>query len=233
MTSDQDGHLAEHRAQPGLDDLVEPADARGGEDGAGELAHPARHHHHEGVHDVVLAQLGPHVADLGERAAGEAGQPRPEREGERVHPPRAHAEAGRHAAVLGDGADAQAGVGPEEQQVHGRHRHRGEADDEEPVVRELHADHHRDAARQPPGRDHVHVGGAEPEAQPLLDHEAHAPGQEQGLERPPVEEADDPALQREARGGRHQERQRQRDQEVVVEAPGACAANKPCITKVA
>ena len=59
-----------------------------------QLADAARDHHHERVDDVVLAEPGPHVADLGERAAGEAGQPAPEREGGGVHPAGADAEAG-------------------------------------------------------------------------------------------------------------------------------------------
>src|SRR2546430_11486078 len=59
---DQDGHLGEHGAERGLDPLVQPADARRGQDGPRELPDPARHHHHEGVHDVVLAERWPHVA---------------------------------------------------------------------------------------------------------------------------------------------------------------------------
>src|SRR6266850_2965177 len=90
----QDQDLPEDRAHPWLDDLVEPADSDRGEDAPGQLPDPARHHHHEGVHDVVLAELRAHVADLGDRATREAGQARPEREGARVHPPRADAQAG-------------------------------------------------------------------------------------------------------------------------------------------
>src|SRR6184192_4279980 len=44
---DQDGHLGEDRAERGLDALVEPADARRGEDGSRELPDAARDHHHE------------------------------------------------------------------------------------------------------------------------------------------------------------------------------------------
>src|SRR5207247_2643981 len=71
---DQDGHLGEHGAERGLDPLVQPADARRGQDGPRELPDAARHHHHEGVHDVVLAERWPHVADLGEGGAREAGE---------------------------------------------------------------------------------------------------------------------------------------------------------------
>ena len=51
----------------------------------------AEHHHHEGVDDVALAEVGPDVADLRERAAGEAGDAGAEAE-------RPHVDArGRHA----------------------------------------------------------------------------------------------------------------------------------------
>ena len=53
-------------------------------DGARELADAAQHDHHERVDDVALAEVGPDVADLRQRAAGQAGDARAEREGERV-----------------------------------------------------------------------------------------------------------------------------------------------------
>src|SRR6266702_2383168 len=49
------------------------AEADRGQVGAERLAYPAGHHDHERVHDIVLAELGPDVADLGE---GASGQPR-------------------------------------------------------------------------------------------------------------------------------------------------------------
>src|SRR5882724_1571736 len=49
-------------------------DHRRGQDGPRELPDAARHHHHVGVHDVVLAERWPHVADLGEGGAREAGE---------------------------------------------------------------------------------------------------------------------------------------------------------------
>ncbi len=49
---------------------------------------------------------------------------------------------------------------------------------------------------------------------------AHAPGQQQRLERPPVQETDDAALEEEARRSRHEEGDRQGDEEVVVEGGG-------------
>src|SRR5437660_1552618 len=44
---EQDRHLGEHGAERRLDALVEPADARRGEDRPRELADAARHHDHE------------------------------------------------------------------------------------------------------------------------------------------------------------------------------------------
>src|ERR1700730_15452237 len=51
---DEDADLAEDGAQARLDDLVEAADPHGGQDGAEQLAHAARDHDHERIHDVVL-----------------------------------------------------------------------------------------------------------------------------------------------------------------------------------
>src|SRR5262245_30718264 len=82
------------------------------------LPTPARHHDQERVDDVVLPQIGAHVADLGQRAACQPGQAGAERERARVDPSRAHAEARGHSAVLRDGADPEAGVRAEEQHVH-------------------------------------------------------------------------------------------------------------------
>src|SRR5262245_39470836 len=68
---DEDEHLAVHGAEARLDDLVEAADAERGQDAPEELADAARHLDHERVHDVVLPELRPDVADLGQRAARE------------------------------------------------------------------------------------------------------------------------------------------------------------------
>src|SRR6266508_5511558 len=92
----EDDDLAEHGTETRLDDLVEPAYAHRGQDGAEELPHPARHDDHEGVDDVVLAELGADVADLGQRAAGQPRKPGAERERQGVHAARADTEACRH-----------------------------------------------------------------------------------------------------------------------------------------
>src|SRR5215831_10451185 len=78
---DEDEDLAVHGPEGRLDDLVQPADAEGGQDTAEQLAHAAGHHDHERVHDVVLAELRTHVADLREGAAGQPREPGPEGEG--------------------------------------------------------------------------------------------------------------------------------------------------------
>src|SRR5262249_16843581 len=103
---DEDQHLAEDGAEGGLDDLVESSDPDRRQDAAQQLADAPGDDDHERVDDVVLAQLGPHVADLGERAPREPGQPGAERERTRIHPARADAETRRHAAILGDRADS-------------------------------------------------------------------------------------------------------------------------------
>src|SRR5712691_13533779 len=105
----EDRHLAEHGAEARLDDLVEPADADGGQDRAEEFAYAAGHDDHERVHDVVLPELGPDIADLRERASGQAGESRAEGERESVHAAGPDAETGRHAAALGHRADSQPG----------------------------------------------------------------------------------------------------------------------------
>src|SRR4051812_18382646 len=50
----QQHHLGVHALQEGLQELVERTDAEAGDHRAGQLAHAAGHHHHEGVHDVIL-----------------------------------------------------------------------------------------------------------------------------------------------------------------------------------
>src|SRR5437762_2906364 len=81
---EQDRHLGEHGAERGLDALVEPADARRGEDRPRELADAARHYDHERIDDVVLAERGPDVSDLRQRAAPEARETCAESEGDRI-----------------------------------------------------------------------------------------------------------------------------------------------------
>src|SRR5207245_11175381 len=88
----EDRHLAEHRAERGLDALGQAAEAGRGQDRPGELANAAGDDHHEGVHEVVLAERLADVADLGERAAGQTREPRSEGDRGRVRRARAQAK---------------------------------------------------------------------------------------------------------------------------------------------
>ena len=89
-----------------------------GVDRAGELAHAAKHDDHEGVDDVALPEVGPDVAELRQRATGEAGDARSQSERERIDAARRHADAARHGAVLRDRAHEQAEPRSGEQEPH-------------------------------------------------------------------------------------------------------------------
>ncbi len=73
----------------------------------GQFADAARHDHHEGIDDVVLAQSGLDVADQCQGPSGDPGQTRTEGKGIRVHFSGRNAQAGAHVSVLGDRPDAQ------------------------------------------------------------------------------------------------------------------------------
>src|SRR3954463_6159349 len=75
--NDEDQHrdLAEHRPRERLEQLVENAEAERRDDGAHDLSDSAEHHHHEGVDDVRLAELGADVAELRESDAAEPREP--------------------------------------------------------------------------------------------------------------------------------------------------------------
>src|SRR5437660_1456070 len=98
---DEDEHrdLRKHRARPGLEQLVREAEDERGIHGARELADAAEHHHQERVDDVALAEIRADVAELRERAAGEAGDAGAEAEGPGVDPRGRHADARGHGAV--------------------------------------------------------------------------------------------------------------------------------------
>src|ERR1035437_5587429 len=64
----QHSNLGQHGAGPAFKKLVQKTQTQGGVHSAGELSDAAQHHHHERVHDVALAQVRPHVADLTESA---------------------------------------------------------------------------------------------------------------------------------------------------------------------
>ncbi len=64
MISHQDRDLAEHGARERLQELVGDAKREGADQRAPEIADAAEHHHHEGVDDVALAEIGADVVDL-------------------------------------------------------------------------------------------------------------------------------------------------------------------------
>src|SRR5664280_652337 len=83
---DEDQHhdLREHGPGHAFEELVEHAEAERRDDGASQLADAAHHDDEERVDDVALPEVGPDVADLGERATGETGDAGAEGEGDRV-----------------------------------------------------------------------------------------------------------------------------------------------------
>ena len=117
---DEDQHhdLGQHRALPAFEQLVQHAQAEAGVDGAGELADAAEHDDHEAVDDVALAEVGADIADLAQRAAGQARDAGAQREGVGVDARRVHADARRHAPVLRHAAHEQAQPRLADQQRH-------------------------------------------------------------------------------------------------------------------
>src|SRR5687768_4598972 len=78
---DEDCDLREHGAGPGFEQLVGKAEHERRVDRTGELPDAAEDDDEERVDDVALAEVGPDVVDLRERAAGEAGDAGAEAEG--------------------------------------------------------------------------------------------------------------------------------------------------------
>ena len=170
-----------------------------GDDGAGELADAADDDDEERVDDVALAEVGADVADLRERDAAEAGDAGAEREREHVDLRGVDADARRHAPVLRDAADEQA-------EARARDQQRDAAEDDRTakamIAIRLNGSTRLLITSTPPesqfGFSTGDVLRAEGRAHRLLQDEADAPGREQRLERPAVEEADDAALEHRA-----------------------------------
>ncbi|KAG1244259.1 hypothetical protein G6F65_021910 [Rhizopus arrhizus] len=131
------------------------------DDGAGQLAHAAQHHHHEGIDDVAAAQVGAHVAQLRQGHAGQSRDARTQPEGQHVHAPGRHAHAVGHAPVLRDGPYEETQPRVVQQHPHQEHDEECEADDHQAVVGQHQAAQHRDPARHPAGVAHFHVLRAE------------------------------------------------------------------------
>ena len=192
-------------------------------DGAGELPDAAEHDDHERVDDVALAEVGPDVADLA------TARSRPARRCRR----RARTPACRRCAVstptqaamravLRHAAHEQAEPRARDQQRHGQQHQRREHDDRDAVVRQHQVARHRDAARQPRRVLDLHVLRAEDRAHRLHQHQADAPGGEQRLERPAVQQADHAALEHRAdRRRRRRTRPASRPRCRQSNAPGA------------
>ena len=111
------------RPTSGSRNLLTHAQAQRGVHGAGELADAAQHDDHERVDDVALAEVGADVADLRQRAAGEAGDAGAQAEGQRVDARRAaRRRSSAMRAVLRDAAHEQAEARAVQQQPH-QHQH--------------------------------------------------------------------------------------------------------------
>ena len=145
---DEDEHrdLREYRALPCFKQLVGESESERGINRSGQLPHTAEHDHHERVDDVVLAQIGPDVADLRKRAAGEARDAGAEPERPHVDACGRHADAGRHLAVLRHAAHKQAEPRLVQQQIDQKHDGERKADDHDAAPRQHHAGQQLDAA---------------------------------------------------------------------------------------
>ena len=174
-----------------LEQLVDDAQTERRRHRAGQPPDAAQDDDHERVDDVALSQLGPDVAELRERHAAEASDPRAEAEHQRVDPLGRDADAGGHRAILSDRPDLQAESAalqdPPDRRRHDDHEadHRDARPGEHQPVRDL------EAARQPVGVGDGDVLRAEDRADQLDETEADPPGGEQRLERSLVEVSND------------------------------------------
>ncbi len=155
-----------------------------------------------------------------QRTAGDAGQPGADGKGHGVHVAGGHTQARRHVAVLHDGPQPPPAAAAVEIEVEQRHGHDDQADDKDALIGQDDAVADFKAAGQPGGADHVDVGGAEDGARRLLQHEGHAVGRQQRVERPPIEVADHRHLQKNAqgRGDEKGDRQRQHKPDAQLDA---------------
>ncbi len=126
--------------------------------------------------------------------------PEPEAEGVGVHAPGRHAEAGGHRPVLGDAAHEQPSrVRGQQASDQPTTTAGAKTDDHDPVPRQRRG--WRTAGCRPTSRTGFSTWtfcAPNDGAHRLDQDQADAPGREQRLQRPPVEEADDAALERHA-----------------------------------
>src|SRR5450830_765315 len=213
----KDQDLAEHGADLRFEDLVGDPQAERGHYATGQLADTAEHDDQEGIDDVALAQVRADVADLAQRHAAQPGDAGAQAKREHVHAPGGHAAAGGHVAVLGDGAHVEAQARLVQQQPGQHHHAQGEGDDYDAVVRQHQVGQHLNAAGQPGGVGHFDVLRAEYQPDKLDQHQADAPGGEQGFQGAAVQVTNHRAFQGHADGGGDEKRHRQRDQRVELD----------------
>src|SRR5712671_373228 len=212
--------LGEHGALPGFEQLVGEAQPQGRVDRACELPHAAENHHHEGIDDVGLPEIGADIADLRQRAAGQAGNARAQAEGQGIDARGGHADAGSHGAVLSHAANEQPQACFREEQPYPAEHGSGKEDDDDAAPRQYDVCEHFDAARHPHRVFDLHVGRAEYRSYSLNQRETDTPGREQRLKRPAVEPANHAALERHADERRDHERRRHCASEVPIESTG-------------
>src|SRR4051794_37836341 len=98
-------NLGRDRADVRFHELADDAQAQAGVERPGELPDATEHHHHEGIDDVRLSELGSDVADLGQCKPGQPGDARPERKRHHVYATRVDPDARSHRTILCHPAD--------------------------------------------------------------------------------------------------------------------------------
>src|SRR5471032_216668 len=179
----QDQDLAQYGADLWFENLVGDTQPEFRHHTTGQLTDTAEHHHQERIDDVALAQVRADVADLAQGDTAQACDARAEPERHHVDATGGHAAAGGHVAVLGNGAHVQAQAGLVQQQPGQNHDKQGKADDHDTVVRQHQIGQYLNPARQPFGVGHFDVLRTEDHADQLDQHQADAPGGEQGFQR--------------------------------------------------
>src|SRR5260221_8676922 len=230
LDEEDDGHepgdLGEHGTLQGLAELVGETQAQSGVERAGELPYAAENPHHEGIDDVGVSEIGADIADLQQRAAGQAGNTRAQAEGQGIDARRGHADAGSHGAVLSHSANEESQARFREQQPDPTEHGGGKEDDDGAAPRQHDVCEHFDAARHPHRVFDLHVGRAEYRSYSLYQRETDAPGREQRFQRPAVEPANHAALERHADECRDHERRRHCASQVPIEGARRVASEQ-------
>ena len=190
LDEDDDQHqyrnFGQHRARPAFKKLVQNTQPHGRVDRTGQLPHAAQHHHHEGVHDVALAQVRSDIANLAQGAACQSRNAGAERKGIGVNARRVDTHARSDGPVLRHAAHKKTQPGFADQPGHAQQYRHGKTNDDQAVVRQRQVAQHLHAAAHPDRVFYADVLGAEHAAHQLLQHQADAPGCQQGLQWPAV-----------------------------------------------